>query len=209
MCYWKIAFCGQLNIARSDQSSENSRLFTVMATILEGHEVGRGLRIAVAVARFNQEITESLLQGSLRTLRESGVADDAITVARVPGAFELPMACEKLALTNKFDAVIALGAVIRGDTPHFDYICAECARGLMTVSLQHKLPVVFGVLTTDSMQQAWHRAAPDTLQSSHPVSGGEISADDPVKVTPRSNKGAEAAQVALRMATLFSEIGST
>jgi 6,7-dimethyl-8-ribityllumazine synthase len=114
-------------------------------------------RIAIATARFNEKIVDELLAGCLRRLEELGISADRIDVNRVPGAFELPLAAKLLAQTGRFAAVICLGAVVRGDTPHFDYVAGECARGIAAVSLSEKLPVIFGVLTTNTEQQAWDR----------------------------------------------------
>src|SRR5262249_28964164 len=137
---------------------------------------GDGLRIGVVVARFNQAVTDALLAGALDGLRAHGVADDAIDVAVVPGAFELPLCAQRLAATGRYDALVCLGAVVRGDTPHFDYVAGEAARGLGEVARRLDLPVSFGVLTTDDMAQALARA------------GGE-----------HGNKGYDAAVTALEM----------
>lgn len=126
--------------------------------ILEGHLDAQGIRIAIAVARFNTFISERLLEGTLDALRRHGAADEDLTVARVPGAFELPLIAKKLAGTGKYDAVIALGAVIRGSTPHFDYVAAEASKGLAACMLDHEIPVAFGVITTDTIEQAIERA---------------------------------------------------
>ena len=137
---------------------------------------GEGLRIGVIVARFNQAVTDQLLAGALDGLRKHAVADDAIDVATVPGCFELPIAAQRMANAGRYDAVICLGAVVRGETPHFDFVAGEAARGCGDVARKFDLPVVFGVLTTDTMEQALARA------------GGE-----------RGNKGYEAALTALEM----------
>ncbi len=137
---------------------------------------GEDLRIAVALARFNQGITDRLLAGALDALTKHGVADDAIDVATVPGAFELPLCAQRLAATGRYDAILCLGAVVRGETPHFDYVAGEAARGIGEVARRFDLPVAFGVLTADTMEQALARA------------GGE-----------RGNKGYEAAVTALEM----------
>jgi len=138
---------------------------------------GRGRRIGIALARFNAEITDMLLAGCRAALVDAGVADEDITLVRVPGAWELPLACRRLIGHEAFDAVIALGAVVRGQTAHFEFISAECARGLQQVSLDTGVPVAFGVLTTENGDQARHRADP-----------------------ARGNKGREAARAALEMA---------
>jgi len=126
--------------------------------ILEGHLDAKGIRIAIAVARFNTFISERLLEGSLDALKRHGADDEDLTVARVPGSYELPLIVKKLAASGRFDAVIALGAVIRGSTPHFDYVAAEAAKGLAHCMLDHEIPVAFGVLTTDTIEQAIERA---------------------------------------------------
>lgn len=118
-------------------------------------------RIGIAAGRFNHFITDALLEGALDALRRQGVSEDHVTVVWVPGAYELPLAADRLLDGGGVDAVIALGAVIRGGTPHFDYVAGECARGLMDVSLARGLPVIFGVLTTDTVDQALERAGAD------------------------------------------------
>ena len=117
-----------------------------------------GARVAVVAARFNAHIVDELLAGCLRRLKAMGAADGQVTVERVPGAFELPVAAKVLAQTGRFAAVICLGCVIRGDTPHFDYVAGEAARGIMAVSIDEALPVIFGVLTTNTEEQALARA---------------------------------------------------
>jgi 6,7-dimethyl-8-ribityllumazine synthase len=143
---------------------------------LQATPSGTGLRIGVALARFNQAVTDQLLAGTLDALVRHGVADDAIDVATVPGAFELPLCAQRLAATGRYDALVCLGAVVRGETPHFEFVAGEAARGIADVALRHDLPVAFGVLTTDTIEQALARA------------GGE-----------RGNKGYEAAVTALEM----------
>jgi 6,7-dimethyl-8-ribityllumazine synthase len=135
---------------------------------------GAGLRVGLVAARFNGEIVEKLLEGALEALDRAGVAADDRVVVRVPGAWEIPVALETLAAAGGLDALVALGAVVRGDTPHFDYVAGECSRGAMDVALRHRLPVGFGVLTCDDRAQAMARA------------GGAAG-----------NKGAEAAWAAL------------
>jgi 6,7-dimethyl-8-ribityllumazine synthase len=115
------------------------------------------LRIAIIAARFNEPIVDELLAGCRRRLNELGIGDDRIDTYRVPGAFELPLAAQQAARTGRFAAVICLGAVIRGDTPHFDYVAGECARGIQQASLTEQIPVIFGVLTTNTEQQALDR----------------------------------------------------
>ncbi|MBA3582047.1 MAG: 6,7-dimethyl-8-ribityllumazine synthase [Gammaproteobacteria bacterium] len=116
-------------------------------------------RFAIVAARFNAHIVDKLLAGAEKALLTHGADSKALTVVRVPGAFELPLAAQKLAATGRYDAVITLGCVIRGDTPHFDYVCNECARGINEVALKYNMPVIFGVLTTDNTMQAEVRAA--------------------------------------------------
>ena len=140
---------------------------------------GSGRRLAIAVSQFNESITDRLLEGARAALLQSGVPEGNITVHRVPGAFELPLACKWLAESGVYDAVVALGAVIRGQTPHFDYICSQAAHGIQQASLETGVPVIFGVLTCETREQAIARA------------GGQAG-----------NKGAEAAMAALEMATL-------
>lgn len=140
-------------------------------------------RIAITVTRFNAFITESLLNGALDTLRRSGLADDRLTVVRVPGCYELPLVVDRLAGSGKYDAVVALGCVIRGATPHFDYVAGECSRGLAAASIEHGVPVSFGVLTTDTVEQAVERAG-----------------------TKAGNKGADAAATALEMISLLGRL---
>lgn len=141
---------------------------------------GGKFRVGIVVARFNQSVTEKLLEGAERKLREMQVK--SFETIWVPGAFEIPIMLQTLARSGQFDALIALGAVIRGETPHFDYVCQEASRGVMEVSLQEELPIAFGVLTTDTMEQALDRI------------GGK-----------HGHKGEEAALVALEMAALTKE----
>ncbi len=140
-------------------------------------------RVAVVCAKFNGGITARLLDGVLAGLEDSGVPSDTVAVAWVPGAFELPLAAQQVARSGRVDAVIALGAVIRGDTPHFDFVAGECAAGLQRVSLETGMPVVFGVLTTDTVDQALERA-----------------------VEGPANKGYEAAITALEMTSLLDRL---
>jgi 6,7-dimethyl-8-ribityllumazine synthase len=143
---------------------------------LHAEPSGDGLRIAVALARFKQSVTDRLLTGALEAFARHGVADDAIDVVTVPGAFELPLCAQRLAATGRYDAIVCLGAVVRGETPHFDFVALQAARGIADVARRHDLPVAFGVLTADTLEQALARA------------GGE-----------RGNKGYEAAVTALEM----------
>lgn len=140
-------------------------------------------RYGIAVARFNEFIVESLLKGAIDSLRRHGVAAKNIDVMRVPGAYELPLIIQKMAEGNKYDAIIALGAVIRGSTPHFDYVAGESAKGLSSVGMQHSIPVVNGIITTDTIEQAIERAG-----------------------TKAGNKGSEAGLVAIEMVSLLSKI---
>jgi len=148
--------------------------------IIEGNFQNADAKYAILVGRFNSFVVESLLQGSIDTLKRHGVSDDNITVVRAPGAWELPLVAKKLAASQKFDAIIALGAVIRGGTPHFDYVAGECAKGLGVVGLDAGIPVAFGVLTTDSIEQAIERSG-----------------------TKAGNKGVDAAMTAIEMLSLL------
>lgn len=147
---------------------------------LQASPSGEGLRIGIALARFNRAVTDRLLSGALEALTAHGVADDAIDVASVPGAFELPLCAQRLATSGRYDALVCLGAVVRGETPHFDFVSGEAATGIGEVARRHDLPVAFGVLTTDTMAQALARA------------GGEAG-----------NKGYDAALTALEMVQVF------
>jgi len=118
----------------------------------------RDCNIAIVAGEFNRFIVQQLVDGALDALSRNGVAETNITLAWVPGAFEIPLAADVMASSGKYDAVIALGAVIRGGTPHFDYVAGECSRGVAKVGLEHKMPVIFGVLTTDNIDQALERA---------------------------------------------------
>ena len=148
-----------------------------------GEPDARGRKVAIAAARFNDFIVASLLRGAREAWAARGGAPQDLTVARVPGAFELPLAAKKLAGSGRFDAVVALGCVIRGDTPHFDYVAGECARGLQQASLETGVPIAFGVLTVENREQALERAA----------TGG-------------ANKGGEALECALEMAALLARL---
>lgn len=121
-------------------------------------KVSSGVRIGIAAARFNADVVDELLKGCLKRLKELGIDKAQVELFRVPGAFELPVTADVLAATGRFDAIICLGAVIRGETPHFDFVAGECARGIQDVAVKRGLPVIFGVLTTNSDQQAWERA---------------------------------------------------
>ena len=124
----------------------------------EAKLIAEGKKFAVIVSRFNDFITEKLLSGALDALVRSGTADEDIEVVRVPGAFEIPLVAKKMAKTKRFDAVICLGAVIRGSTPHFDYVSAEVSKGIALVGMESEIPVIFGVITTDTIEQAIERA---------------------------------------------------
>lgn len=152
--------------------------------IIEGNVRATGKKFALVVSRFNSFVVESLVDGALDTLDRLGeVNEQDITLVRVPGAYELPVVAKKLAEKNKYDAIIALGAVIRGGTPHFDFVAGECNKGLAQVSLEYGLPVAFGVITTDSIEQAIERSG-----------------------TKAGNKGAEAALGALEMVNVVAQI---
>ncbi len=129
-----------------------------MAHVIQGTLDSSGLAIGVVVSRFNQFITDKLLDGALDALQSHGVVDDHITVAHVPGAFEIPLITDRMAASGKYDALVCLGAVIRGDTPHFEYVCDAVTRGIGKAIWQYKLPIGFGVLTTDDVQQAMDRS---------------------------------------------------
>ncbi|MFC4356284.1 6,7-dimethyl-8-ribityllumazine synthase [Chryseomicrobium palamuruense] len=154
-----------------------------MKQVIEGHLVGTDLKVGIVVARFNEFITSKLLGGAEDVLRRHGVKEEDVTVLWVPGAFEIPLAAKKLADSGNYDAVITLGTVIRGATPHFDYVCSEVAKGVSAVSLQSGVPTIFGVLTTESIEQAIERAG-----------------------TKAGNKGAEAAITAIEMANVYKQM---
>lgn len=126
--------------------------------VLEGNYSGRGLRIGIIAARFNEFITSKLIGGAEDALIRHEVAREDIELAWVPGAFEIPLVAKKMAKSGKYDAVITLGAVIKGSTPHFDYVCAEVSKGVASVSLESEIPVIFGVLTTNTIEEAIQRA---------------------------------------------------
>jgi 6,7-dimethyl-8-ribityllumazine synthase len=151
-----------------------------MANYIEGSLQGNGRKIGIIVARFNSFISEKLLEGAIDTLVRSGVAEDDIDVARVPGAFEIPLVTQKMAKAGKYDAVICIGVVIRGATPHFDFVAGEVAKGSAQVMLETGVPVLFGVLTTESIEQAIERAG-----------------------TKAGNKGSDVAAAALEMINLM------
>jgi len=151
-----------------------------MTRIIEGDFSASTARFSIVVARFNGFVVEGLLGGALDTLKRHGVSDNNITVVRVPGAFEMPLAVKKVAMKKDCDAIITLGAVIRGGTPHFDYVAGECASGIARISVEEQIPVAFGVLTTDTIEQAIERSG-----------------------TKAGNKGADAAMSALEMVSLI------
>lgn len=150
----------------------------------EGKFDGRNVKIAIVAGRFNEFITSKLIGGALDVLKRNDVSEENIDIAWVPGAFEIPLIAKKLANTQKYDAIITLGAVIKGSTPHFDYVCAEVSKGVAQISLQSELPVIFGVLTTNNIEEAIERAG-----------------------TKAGNKGADAAFSAIEMINLIKEIG--
>jgi 6,7-dimethyl-8-ribityllumazine synthase len=129
-----------------------------MARSIEGRSNAQGLKIGVVVSRYNQFITEKLLDGALDGFKSHGGKDENVTIIHVPGAFEIPLIVEKMAASGKYDALVCLGAVIRGDTPHFDYVCDAVTRGIGDAVRTYKIPIGFGVLTTDNVQQAMERA---------------------------------------------------
>lgn len=154
-----------------------------MTRYIEGDGNAEGLRFGIVVSRFNDFVTSKLLSGALSVLKEKGANEDNVEVVRVPGAFEIPQAAKKLCATRSFDAIVCLGAVIKGGTPHFEYISAETSRGVNQVGLEFNIPVLFGVLTTNDLEQAVARSGSDS-----------------------SNKGREAALAAVEMANLYRKI---
>ncbi|MEN8168475.1 MAG: 6,7-dimethyl-8-ribityllumazine synthase [Pseudomonadota bacterium] len=151
---------------------------------IEGGLIVENARFCLVAARFNSFIVESLVDGAIDTLKRHGAEEKDITLVRLPGAFEMPVALEKIAAKGEYDAIIALGAVIRGGTPHFDYVAGECVKGMSQVSLKHGVPIAFGVLTVDTIEQAIERAG-----------------------TKAGNKGAEATLSAIEMVNLLRRIG--
>jgi 6,7-dimethyl-8-ribityllumazine synthase len=149
-------------------------------TTIEGKIIAKGMRFGIVASRFNDFISGKLIEGALDALTRAGADEKDITIAKVPGAFEIPLAAKRMARTGKVDAVICLGAVIRGATPHFEYISAEVSKGIATVALDMEIPVVFGVITTDTIEQAIERAG-----------------------TKSGNKGFDAALSAVEMVDLF------
>lgn len=126
--------------------------------VIEGNVVADGMKVGIVAARFNDFIVSRLVDGALDGLHRHNVSDDDITIAKVPGAFEIPVICKKMAESGKYDCVIALGAVIRGETSHYDYVCNEASKGIAMVSMETGVPVMFGVLTTDTIEQAIQRS---------------------------------------------------
>ncbi len=153
--------------------------------VIEGEMQARDLRFVLIAARFNEFVVEPLVRGALDALKRHGVSEKQIEIVRIPGAFEMPVVVRKLALSQRYDAIITLGAVIRGQTPHFDYVAGECAGGIARIMLETGVPVAFGVLTTDTVEQAIDRA------------GGKAG-----------NKGADCALVAIEMANLLRRLSA-
>jgi 6,7-dimethyl-8-ribityllumazine synthase len=150
-----------------------------MAKTFEGHLVGTGLKVGIVAGRFNEFITGKLVSGAQDAFKRHGLSEDDVDIAWVPGAFEIPLIAKKMAESGNYDAVVTLGAVIRGSTPHFDYVCNEAAKGVSAAAMSTGVPVIFGVLTVDSIEQAVERAG-----------------------TKAGNKGWEAAVSAIEMANL-------
>ena len=155
-----------------------------MANIIEGFITAKDMKVGIVVARFNEFITSKLLGGALDALHRHEAKDEDIDVAWVPGAFEIPVVAKKMAESGKYDAVIALGAVIRGSTTHYDYVCSEVSKGVAQVGMQTGVPTIFGVVTTENIEQAVERAG-----------------------TKAGNKGTDAAMAAMEMANLLKKIG--
>lgn len=145
-----------------------------MSNFYEGNLVGSGLKIGIVVGRFNEFITSKLLSGAQDALKRHGVSETDVDIAWVPGAFEIPLIAQKMATSKKYDAVITLGTVIRGSTPHFDYVCNEVAKGVSKINLDTGIPVIFGVLTTDSIEQAIERAGTKAGNKGWDVAAGAI-----------------------------------
>jgi len=154
-----------------------------MAKTIEGKLLGAGKKVAIVASRFNEFITARLIEGALDALTRHGVDSKDISIYRVPGAFEIPSLTKRIAKAGKFDSIICIGAVIRGSTPHFDYISAEVTKGVANVSMEAQMPIIFGVLTTDTIEQAVERAG-----------------------TKAGNKGFDAAMSALEMMDLYSQV---
>ncbi|WP_102274942.1 6,7-dimethyl-8-ribityllumazine synthase [Cytobacillus massiliigabonensis] len=154
-----------------------------MKKVIEGHLVGTGLKMAIVVSRFNEFITGKLLSGAEDALKRHGVKEEDVTIVWVPGAFEIPLAAKKLAQSGAYDAIITLGTVIRGATPHFDYVSNEVAKGVASTGMESGIPVIFGVLTTDTIEQAIERAG-----------------------TKAGNKGWDSAVGAIEMGNLYKQL---
>lgn len=157
-----------------------------MANVYEGKISGEGRKFGIVVSRFNDFISDRLLGGALDAMARHGTSDKDIDIVKVPGAFEIPLLAKKMAETNRYDAIICLGAVIRGATPHFEYVSAEVSKGIATVSLESGVPIIFGVITTDTLEQAIERAG-----------------------SKSGNKGWAAAVAAMEMADLVRQIGKS
>ncbi len=155
-----------------------------MGKVYEGSLVARGLRFAVVVSRFNDFVGHRLKEGALDTLLRSGASEEDIDVVMVPGSFEIPLVARTLAKTGRYDALICVGVIIRGDTPHFDYVCAEVSKGIARVSMEEGVPVAFGIVTADTLEQAMERAG-----------------------AKAGNKGRDAALSAIEMANLLKGLG--
>jgi 6,7-dimethyl-8-ribityllumazine synthase len=152
----------------------------------EGHLDASGLRFGIVISKYNEFVTGRLLDGAMEVLNKAGAREDAVEVVRVPGAFEVPLVARRMACSGRFDAVVCLGAVIRGETPHFEYISAEASRGIAQAAWESDVPVIFGVLTTETVEQALERAG-----------------------APERNRGAEAARTAIEMANLMGKLQET
>lgn len=150
---------------------------------IEGSLIGTGLKVGLVVSRFNDFITSRLLEGALDALKQCGVVEQDVSVVRVPGSFEIPMVTKKMAASNKYSVIVCLGAVIRGATPHFEYISAEVTKGIANIALDTGIPVIYGVLTTDTVEQAIERAG-----------------------TKNRNRGWDAAMQAVEMANLYKRL---
>ncbi len=154
-----------------------------MPRVLEGQLSAEGFKFGIIVSRFNDFISSRLVEGAMDALLRHGATEEQVSVIKVPGAFEIPLTAKKLAESGRYDAVICLGAVIRGSTPHFDYVAAEVSKGIASVSLESRIPITFGVLTTDNLEQAIERAG-----------------------SKSGNKGYDVAMAAIEMVNLFKEL---
>lgn len=155
-----------------------------MAKVMEGRLMAKGLKFGIVLSRFNNFVSDRLLEGALDALRRSGAEESDCSVVKVPGSFEIPLAAKKMAKSGHYDAIICLGCVIRGATPHFEYIATEVTKGIASITLENEIPIAFGVLITDTIEQAIERAG-----------------------TKVGNKGFDAAMTAIEMANLMKEIG--